>query len=83
MKNFDKFLDDLPNWYIRRNRRRFWKTEDDSDKMTAYAVLYDVLLVLIKVIAPVLPFVTEEIYQNLVSKILKQAPKRTLAIIPR
>ena len=44
MKNFDNFLDDLSNWYIRRNRRRFWKTEDDSDKMTAYAVLYDVLV---------------------------------------
>ena len=75
MKNFDNFLDDLSNWYIRRNRRRFWKTEDDSDKMTAYAVLYDVLVGTIKVIAPVLPFVTEEIYQNLVSKVLKQAPE--------
>ena len=75
MKNFDIFLDDLSNWYIRRNRRRFWKTEDDSDKMTAYAVLYDVLVETTKVIAPVLPFVSEEIYQNLVSEANAEAPE--------
>ena len=75
MKKFDLFLDDLSNWYIRRNRRRFWKTEDDKDKITAYFVLYDVLLDAIKVMAPILPFVCEEMYQNLVVSIDKTAPE--------
>jgi len=75
MKKFDLFLDDLSNWYIRRNRRRFWKTEDDKDKITAYFVLYDVLLDAIKTMAPILPFVCEEMYQNLVVGIDKSAPE--------
>ena len=66
MKLFEVFLDDLSNWYVRRNRRRFWKSEDDSDKKTAYATLYHVLVNTIRCIAPVLPFSTETIYQNLV-----------------
>ena len=75
MKKFDIFLDDLSNWYIRRNRRRFWKTEDDKDKITAYFVLYNVLLDTIKTMAPILPFVCEEMYQNLVVSIDKSAPE--------
>ena len=75
MKKFDLFLDDLSNWYIRRNRRRFWKTEDDKDKMAAYFVLYNVLLDTIKTMAPILPFVCEEIYQNLVVSIDESAPE--------
>ena len=75
MKKFDIFLDDLSNWYIRRNRRRFWKTEDDKDKITAYFVLYNVLLDTIKTMAPILPFVCEEMYQNLVVGIDKSAPE--------
>ena len=75
MKKFDLFLDDLSNWYIRRNRRRFWKTEDDKDKITAYFVLYNVLLDTIKTMAPILPFVCEEIYQNLVVSIDESAPE--------
>ena len=75
MKKFDLFLDDLSNWYIRRNRRRFWKTEDDKDKISAYFVLYDVLLDTIKTMAPILPFVCEEMYQNLVVGIDKSAPE--------
>ncbi len=66
MKNFEFYLEDLSNWYIRRNRRRFWKSEDDEDKKSAYATLYHVLKNVIKIIAPVLPFVSETIYQNLV-----------------
>ena len=69
MRKFDLFLDDLSNWYIRRSRRRFWKSEDDLDKQTAYQVLYECLTTVIKLISPVLPFVTEEIYQNLVKNI--------------
>jgi isoleucyl-tRNA synthetase len=60
------FLDDLSNWYVRRSRRRFWKSEADSDKNAAYSTLYAVLTTLIRLLAPFVPFVTEEIYQNLV-----------------
>lgn len=66
MGKFERFIDDLSNWYVRRNRRRFWKSEDDSDKDTAYQTLYSVLSTSIQLLAPVLPFVTETIYQNLV-----------------
>ena len=62
----DEFLDDLSNWYIRRSRRRFWKSTHDLDKHTAYATLYHVLVKLIKLLAPLTPFVTEMMYQNLV-----------------
>ena len=60
------FLDDLSNWYIRRSRRRYWKSTHDTDKHTAYATLYHVLVKLIKLLAPMTPFVTEVMYQNLV-----------------
>ena len=66
MKEFEIYLDELSNWYIRRNRRRFWKSEDDQDKNSAYATLYHVLTNIIKAISPVLPFISETIYQNLV-----------------
>ncbi|SVA29696.1 uncharacterized protein METZ01_LOCUS82550, partial [marine metagenome] len=66
MRSFETFLEDLSNWYIRRNRRRFWKSEDDNDKNAAYATLYYVLTHTIKLVGPVLPFVSETIYQNLV-----------------
>lgn len=59
------FIDDLNNWYIRRSRRRFWRSENDSDKKDAYNTLYRVLLTVCKVAAPMIPFVTETIYQNL------------------
>jgi isoleucyl-tRNA synthetase len=61
-----EFIDDLTNWYIRRSRRRFWKSEDDQDKNFAYATLYRVLVEFSKVLAPFLPFLAEEIYQILV-----------------
>ncbi len=66
MRSYGIFLDDLSNWYIRRSRRRFWKTEDDQDKKTAYITLYHILENIIKVVAPIIPFVTEKIYQNLI-----------------
>lgn len=59
------FIDNLNNWYIRRSRRRFWKSENDGDKKMAYDTLYKVLMGFIKLAAPIVPFVTEEIYQNL------------------
>jgi len=60
-----QFVDNLTNWYIRRSRRRFWKSEDDSDKQMAYQTLYTVLTKLCQVIAPFMPFISEEIYRNL------------------
>lgn len=62
-----KFIDSLNNWYIRRSRRRFWKSENDRDKTDAYRVLYWTLMTFIKLACPFVPFITEEIYQNLKS----------------
>jgi isoleucyl-tRNA synthetase len=62
----EPFLDDLSNWYVRRSRRRFWKSEHDADKNAAYSTLYRVLVTLTQVLAPFVPFVTEVMYQNLV-----------------
>ncbi|MCQ2578724.1 MAG: isoleucine--tRNA ligase, partial [Treponema sp.] len=58
------FIDQINNWYIRRNRRRFWKSGNDNDKMEAYASLYYALKTFCKCAAPVIPFITEEMYQN-------------------
>jgi isoleucyl-tRNA synthetase len=65
VRPFVAFIEDLTNWYIRRSRRRFWKSEDDGDKMQAYSTLYEVLLGLCKIAAPFTPFIAETIYQNL------------------
>ena len=62
---FPKFIDNLSNWYIRRSRRRFWKSESDSDKKEAYETLHYVLVTLTKLMAPFTPFIAEEIYKNL------------------
>ena len=59
------FIDELTNWYIRRSRRRFWKSENDDDKSEAYFTLYTVLLEFVKVTAPVVPFISETIFKNL------------------
>ena len=75
IQKFERFLDDLSNWYIRRNRRRFWKSENDTDKEAAYHTLYHVLLNSVKIIAPILPFMSEKIYQNLVCNIDKNLPE--------
>jgi len=65
----EKFIDDrLSNWYIRRNRRRFWKSERGADKQAAYQTLYTVLVTLTKLFAPIIPFLTEVMYQNLAAE---------------
>ncbi len=61
----DFVIDDLSNWYVRRNRRRFWKGEMNADKLSAYQTLYEVLLTVTKLIAPFAPFVAEELFLNL------------------
>ncbi|MBI4835649.1 MAG: isoleucine--tRNA ligase [Candidatus Abawacabacteria bacterium] len=62
------FVDNLSNWYVRRSRRRFWKTENDQDKIGAYQTLYHVLSLLTRIIAPFTPFISEHIYKNLVKQ---------------
>ncbi len=64
----DFVIEDLSNWYIRRNRRRFWKTEVDDDKKAVYNTTYEILLGLTKLIAPITPFMAEEMYRNLTDK---------------
>ena len=61
-----KIIDDLSNWYVRRSRRRFWRSENNKDKQAAYSALYNTLSDLIKVIAPVAPYITKNIYSNLI-----------------
>ena len=58
-------IDDLSNWYVRRSRKRFWKAEDDADKRTAYRTLYEAIVTITKIIAPILPFMAEAIYRNM------------------
>lgn len=65
---FSEFIDELSNWYIRRSRKRFWKSENDEDKNAAYATLHYVLVKLSQLLAPYAPFVSEEIYKNLTEK---------------
>ncbi|HET9016021.1 MAG TPA: isoleucine--tRNA ligase [Thermomicrobiaceae bacterium] len=68
-------VEELSNWYIRRNRRRFWKTESDRDKAAAYLTLYEVLVTTTRLLAPFLPFVTETMYRNLVLSVEPGAPR--------
>ena len=60
-----EFIDDMSNWFVRRSRRRFWKSEDDKDKLEAYSTLYHVLIYLAKILAPFTPFLAEELYQKM------------------
>ena len=71
----EDFTDSLSNWYVRTNRERFWGEELTDDKIGAYTTLYTVLVNLIKVSAPFVPFMTDEIYQNLVVGLDKKAPE--------
>ncbi|MBQ1243692.1 MAG: class I tRNA ligase family protein, partial [Clostridia bacterium] len=70
IKEFEIFVDDISNWYIRTNRRRFWKTGDEKDKMIAYWTLFNALNTCVKVMAPIIPFMTESIWQNLTRRVL-------------
>ena len=69
------FVNILSNWYLRRSRRRFWKSEGDSDKNAAYATLYQALVTVAKLIAPAMPFIADEIYRNLVVSVDPSAPE--------
>ncbi|KEI00588.1 isoleucine--tRNA ligase [Clostridium botulinum] len=69
----EDFVDELSNWYVRRNRSRFWSTKLTDDKIGAYTTLHKVLTTLVKVAAPFVPFMSEEIYQNLVVNLDKEA----------
>ena len=68
-------VDELSNWYIRRNRRRFWKSESDADKAAAYQTLYECLTTLAQLLAPFMPFLAEAMYQNLVRSVDPTAPE--------
>ena len=71
----EDFTDELSNWYVRRNRSRYWSQELTEDKIGAYVTLYKVLVTLCQVAAPFIPFITEEIYQNLVVNLDPNAPE--------
>lgn len=71
----DFLIEDLSNWYVRRSRRRFWGAEESPDKLSAYLTLYEVLGAFVKAVAPVVPFVAEELYRELVAKQDPQAPE--------
>ncbi|MEA4930628.1 MAG: DUF5915 domain-containing protein, partial [Anaerolineaceae bacterium] len=68
------FVDDLSNWYLRRSRRRFWKSESDADKAAAYETLYRALITVSKLLAPSMPFMAETLYQNLARSFDEKAP---------
>jgi len=73
-RRIESFVGDLSNWYVRRSRRRFWKSESDADKLAAYTTLYECLVALSKLLAPFTPFLAEEMYQNLVVSAFPEAP---------
>src|SRR5262249_4574631 len=65
-RQIEEFVEGLSNWYVRRSRRRFWKSESDADKQAAYYTLWTCLTTLNRLMAPMTPFLAEEMYQNLV-----------------
>ncbi len=71
----EAFVEHLSTWYLRRSRRRFWKSESDTDKQAAYSTLYTALVTLAKLLAPTMPFLAEELYQNLVRSVDPSAPE--------
>jgi isoleucyl-tRNA synthetase len=74
-RKIESFVDGLSNWYVRRSRRRFWKSENDTDKLSAYNTLYSCLVTLAKLMAPFTPFLAEELYRNLVPPAFPDAPE--------
>jgi isoleucyl-tRNA synthetase len=72
-RRIEEFVERLSNWYVRRSRRRFWKSESDADKLSAYFALHNCLVTLSKLVAPFMPFVAEEMYQNLVRSVDPEA----------
>ncbi|UCB42254.1 MAG: isoleucine--tRNA ligase [Dehalococcoidales bacterium] len=73
-RKIETFVDGLSNWYVRRSRRRFWKSESDADKLAAHSTLYHCLVTLAKLLAPFTPFLAEELYQNLVCSVFPEVP---------
>lgn len=73
-RRIQEFIDQLSNWYVRRSRRRFWRNEGDTDKLSGYVTLHTCLVTIAKLMAPLAPFVAEEIYQNLVCSVDPSAP---------
>lgn len=71
VRDFENLIDNLTNWYIRVNRRRFWKSDDEEDKLNAYFSLYNALKTICRVMSPILPFMTEHIWQNMVREVEK------------
>ncbi|HAJ96096.1 MAG TPA: isoleucine--tRNA ligase [Actinobacteria bacterium] len=76
------FVDMLSNWYVRRSRRRFWKSEEDKDKISAYLTLYECLLTVTKLCAPYIPFISEDIYRNLAAGTRSEKPSVHLEDYP-
>ena len=74
-RDLESFVDDMSNWYVRRCRDRFWAKGMEQDKINAYMTLYTALVTLCKAAAPMIPFMTEEIYQNIVRKVDEAAPE--------
>ena len=74
-KALQSFVDDMSNWYVRRSRERFWAKGMEQDKINAYMTLYTALVTVAKAAAPMIPFMTEDIYQNLVRSIDADAPE--------
>jgi len=72
-RRIEGFIDNLSNWYVRRNRRRFWKSENDADKLAAYTTLHQCLVTLSQLLAPFVPFMAEELYQNLFRSVNPEA----------
>ena len=70
-----QFVDEMSNWYVRRSRERFWAKGMEHDKINAYMTLYTALVTVVKTAAPLIPFMTEDIYQNLVRSVDKDAPE--------
>ena len=71
----EEFVNTLSKWYLRRSRRRFWKSDSDADKYAAYATLYEALSTVAKLLAPTMPFIAEELYQNLTRTVDTDAPE--------
>jgi isoleucyl-tRNA synthetase len=71
----EAFVEKMSTWYLRRSRRRFWKSESDSDKQAAYSTLYTALVTVAKLLAPAMPFLADELYQNLVRSVDASAPE--------
>jgi len=74
-RELSQFIEELSTWYVRRGRRRYWKGESDRDTQAAFVTLYEVLTTLVRLLAPIMPFLTEAMYQNLVRTVDASAPE--------